>query len=101
MDFPAGSVFRHIMAVGGGYGDPLDRDPAAILNDISGERITAGIAQRAYGVVIDSDRMAVNETATAPLREQCRQARQRLHPPAAEIGPLPGKRGRADTRPGE
>lgn len=80
MSLPAGSVFRHIMAGGGGHGDPLDRDPAAVLADIRGERITLDYAQREYGVIIDADQMIVDEAATAALRERCRQSRHATPP---------------------
>ena len=37
-------------AGGGGYGDPKDRDPARILDDIKNGYISAGAAARDYGV---------------------------------------------------
>jgi acetone carboxylase alpha subunit len=36
---------------GGGFGDPLDRDPADIERDINLRFVSAGAAQRLYGVV--------------------------------------------------
>jgi N-methylhydantoinase B len=38
---------------GGGYGNPLDRDPAAILEDVIDEYLSAAKAKQMYGVVID------------------------------------------------
>jgi N-methylhydantoinase B len=73
MNLPAGSVFRHVMAGGGGHGDPLDREPAAVLRDVRGERISADVAKREYGVVIDTERLAVDKAATAALRAQLRE----------------------------
>lgn len=47
-----GDVFRHEMSGGGGYGDPLDRDPEAVLRDVVEEKVTPGHAEREYGVVL-------------------------------------------------
>ena len=47
-----GDVFRHVMASGGGYGDPLDRDPDAVLHDVREETLSVGQAEQDYGVVI-------------------------------------------------
>jgi N-methylhydantoinase B len=75
LDLPAGSVFRHVMAGGGGFGDPLERDPDAVLRDVRGERIGVDYARREYGVVVDAGQMAVDEAATAVLRTELRQSR--------------------------
>jgi N-methylhydantoinase B len=75
LDLPAGSVFRHVMAGGGGFGDPLERDPDAVLRDVRGERISADYARREYGVVVDAERMVVDDSATSVLREELRQSR--------------------------
>jgi N-methylhydantoinase B len=53
---------------GGGYGSPLDRDPARVLEDVLFRRISAERAEREYGVAIDLARQAVDETRTAALR---------------------------------
>ena len=35
-----GDVFRHEMSGGGGYGEPLDRDPEGVLRDVIEEKVT-------------------------------------------------------------
>ena len=50
-----GDVYRHEMAGGGGYGDPLERDPEDVLRDIVEEKVTPEHAERAYGVVVARD----------------------------------------------
>jgi N-methylhydantoinase B len=50
-----GDLFRHIKAGGGGYGNPLERDPEAVLADVTIEKVTSGHATEAYGVVILGD----------------------------------------------
>ena len=71
-----GDVFRHEMSGGGGYGDPLERDPEGVLRDIVEEKVTLEHAERAYGVVLarceGSSAHTVDLPATRRLREQLR-----------------------------
>jgi N-methylhydantoinase B len=62
----AGDVFCHVSAGGGGFGDPLQRDPAKVLEDVLDEKVSREAARQVYGVVIDRD--AIDEQATARLR---------------------------------
>ena len=55
---------------GGGYGDPMKRDPAAVLDDIGLGYYTQEEAERLFGVVLDDTRCAVNEEATTALRRR-------------------------------
>ena len=70
-----GDVFCHVSAGGGGYGDPLTRDPVAVLDDVREERITTDYAYDVYGVVIGGDPLAVDQAATESRREKLRAAR--------------------------
>jgi N-methylhydantoinase B len=63
-----GDVVRMTLAGGGGYGDPLGRDPARVLEDYLDEKVTLGHAREEYGVVIDPLGRRVDEAATAALR---------------------------------
>ena len=47
-----GDVYRHVMSGGGGFGDPLEREPARVLEDVLDGKVTPGHAERAYGIVI-------------------------------------------------
>jgi N-methylhydantoinase B len=70
-------VFRHEMAGGGGYGDPLDRDPAMVREDVLDEKITISHARAAYGVVFGAgDAAMVDLGATAALRGERRIGRE-------------------------
>ena len=40
------------MSGGGGYGDPLEREPESVLRDVVEEKVTPEHAEREYGVVI-------------------------------------------------
>jgi N-methylhydantoinase B len=64
----AGSEILHRTAGGGGWGDPLERDPASVLVDVREGYISAQAALDEYGVVLSSDCSAVDVDATARLR---------------------------------
>lgn len=51
---------------GGGYGDPMQRDPQAVLDDYLDELIDTDAARASYGVVLDKGR--VDHAATQSLR---------------------------------
>ncbi len=70
-----GEIMRIQTACAAGYGDPLDRDPAAVLNDVANELVSPSAAAELYGVRIDTDTLQVDEGATTALREQMRAER--------------------------
>ena len=70
-----GDVFRHELAGGGGWGDPLDRDPDHVLRDVRDELVSITSAESDYGVIINACSMTVNEKATSSLREEMRAKR--------------------------
>jgi N-methylhydantoinase B len=65
-----GDRHRHVTAGGGGHGDPLDRDPQRVLEDVLDDKVSLACAQRDYGVVIAGD--YVDEDATRTLRARMR-----------------------------
>lgn len=56
--FGPGDAFHLGSPGGGGWGDPLDRDPAAVEDDLNDGLIDQATAERIYGAVI-ADRRAV------------------------------------------
>jgi N-methylhydantoinase B len=68
-----GDVFEWVSPSTAGYGDPLLREPAAILADIVDHFLDAERAERIYGVVIEDG--AVDEYATSARRLEIRRAR--------------------------
>jgi N-methylhydantoinase B/oxoprolinase/acetone carboxylase alpha subunit len=52
----------------GGYGNPLERDPEAVLADVLDGFTTVELAERDYGVVLDEAARSVDRDATARLR---------------------------------
>ena len=69
------------MPGGGGWGDPLDRDPTSVLNDVRNEYISVEGANRDYGVVIDTLTWNIELEATQNLRESRRRLRGEAIPP--------------------
>ena len=57
---------------GGGYGDPMERDPEMVLDDVINGKVTEAGAQRDYGVVVDLPKQKVDLEATAHLRKSRR-----------------------------
>ncbi len=55
VDLGAREAIASLSAGGGGYGDPFERDPAAVLADVVDGYVSATRAQDAYGVVLDGD----------------------------------------------
>ena len=70
-------VFR--TAGGGGWGDPLERDPARVRSDVRRRLMSARAAEREYGVMLTGDRLELDAVATEERRESIRRSR----------GPLP------------
>ena len=51
----AGDVFHHRMPGGGGWGDPRERDPQAVAQDVCDEKVTRAAAREHYGVHLHDD----------------------------------------------
>jgi N-methylhydantoinase B len=65
------TVIRAQTTGGGGWGDPLERDPAMVLTDFLNHYVSRNGARDDYGVVID-DRDEVDLKATEALRQKMR-----------------------------
>jgi N-methylhydantoinase B len=66
-----------LTAGGGGWGNPLERDPERVANDVREGYISAEAAA-AYGVVLNPTTGDVDATATTALRTRLRQDRSRM-----------------------
>jgi N-methylhydantoinase B len=74
-----GDRVRILTAGGGGYGDPLARDPARVAEDVRLGYVSPAAAQAEYGVAVDTDgRIDAGETA----RLRGGRDTLRRHPPA-------------------
>ncbi len=75
-----GDTFERPSAGGGGFGDALERDPKAVLEDVIDGYVSVGRAAKDYGVVIrpvdpEIDEYELDEEETAKLREELRSTR--------------------------
>jgi N-methylhydantoinase B len=80
---PAGSRVIVRTGGGGGWGDPLERDPEQVRWDVVEELISPEAAREHYGVVLNSA-MEVDAAATAALR-------RKMHRGAREAETAPAK----------
>ncbi len=67
-----GEQLRWEQSCGGGYGDPFEREPEAVLRDFLDGFITEEMAADGYGVVLDLAAEQVDAAATERLRAQPR-----------------------------
>ncbi|MDP2644673.1 MAG: hydantoinase B/oxoprolinase family protein [Desulfobacterales bacterium] len=72
-----GDSVEFYSAGGGGYGDPLERDPLEVVKDVRNGYVGIDHALEAYGVVIDPETLAADPEAT--------RKRRSVH---KELGPL-------------
>lgn len=75
-----GDVLRLVTTGGGGWGDPLEREPEWVLLDVIQGKVSMASARDDYGVVLtgNGDDLAVDNDATELLRAQIAQQRGEL-----------------------
>jgi N-methylhydantoinase B len=70
----AGQIVRVVTTGGGGWGDPLEREPELVQHDVIEGKVSRQAAHDDYGVVIDGSG-AIDAVATATLRRSMRASR--------------------------
>ncbi|MDE0794795.1 MAG: hydantoinase B/oxoprolinase family protein [Alphaproteobacteria bacterium] len=65
-----GDLVRHVQPGGGGFGDPLTRDPARVARDVWNTKISAAYAREHHRVVVDPETGVLDAVATTALRAQ-------------------------------
>ena len=55
---------------GGGFGDPMRRDPKSVLRDVADGVVSPAKARETYGDVLSDSPFRVDDDATAALRVQ-------------------------------
>ena len=88
-----GDILREETAGGGGFGDPLIRDPALVADDVDLEYLTADQAEARYGVVFAVGG-AVDAAATSAKREALAGARESVTLEMANEDDIDGPRRR-------
>jgi len=72
--FAPGERFLFESTGGGGWGNPLEREVAKVLDDVLDEYLSIETACEVYGVVIDPKTLKLDDAATQALRAQRLQA---------------------------
>lgn len=67
-----GDVIRLRTAGAGGWGNPLERDPKMVLDDVRNEKVSIKRATEVYGVVINEKTLEVDLEETRKLRQNMR-----------------------------
>ncbi len=86
-----GDVYHLVQAGGGGYGDPLRRDPEAVLEDVRQGKVSLEKARAEYGVVLRSAGEGPDLEASSELRARLSRSRGPLplEPQAEEVSQVP------------
>ena len=76
----AGDVFELRVGGGGGYGDPLDRAPELVVEDVHSGWVSVEAAESVYGVVVSTDG-GLDTASTASRRDAVREERSHWDKP--------------------
>jgi len=68
-------VYAVVWTAAGGFGDPMDRDPAHVFEDWQNGAVTHAAAREIYGVVIEEKSATLDVEATKTLRARTRSGR--------------------------
>jgi N-methylhydantoinase B len=73
-EFAYGDILSFQQSGAGGYGNPFDRDPARVLDDVLDDYVSVAAAREQYGVVIAGTgrHLRIDDAATRELRTQVR-----------------------------
>lgn len=80
-----GEVYMISQGAGGGYGDPLEREPESVLRDLREGLISDWVAQDIYHVVYDEHTRSIDLEATESVRQDERQSRKQRGKPFDEF----------------
>jgi N-methylhydantoinase B/acetone carboxylase alpha subunit len=71
-------LWSQIAGTGGGWGDPLERDPEAVVRDANANQVPADFSKGIYGVVVkrDGEAYVLDEEATRRQRAALREERR-------------------------
>ena len=74
---PGDRVF-HAISGSGGHGDPWERTPEQVQQDVRDEKVTVEAGREQYGVVLDPQNLTVDWEQTKRLRQSRRERGQRV-----------------------
>jgi N-methylhydantoinase B len=70
LEVNAGDRIYHRISGSGGFGEPAERDPGLVLADVQEGKVSIEQAHNRYRVVIDREKMRVDQSATDRLRRE-------------------------------
>ena len=74
VDLEPGELLGHLLSGGGGYGDPLEREPELVREDVLARFVSFERARQVYGVAFEQDvldaSLEVDDKETARLRSR-------------------------------
>lgn len=74
-----GDLIRVVTTGGGGWGDPADREPEFVREDVIQGKVSSESAMRHYGVIFkNQDDFALDEEGTAAFRKLMKSRRKKL-----------------------
>ena len=71
------TIVADFVAGGGGYGDPIERQPDAVAKDLRRRIVSPRIAEEIFGVVLNQDSPVPDNAATLKRRQEIREERMR------------------------
>ena len=74
---PAGHRLRICTSGGGGFGDPLERDPGLVRRDVQAGKVSPAVAESHYGVVLRGTEIDIDATKQARERRRAVSDAQR------------------------
>ncbi|MFQ5873292.1 MAG: acetone carboxylase subunit gamma, partial [Dehalococcoidia bacterium] len=83
-------VYRIVAMGGGGYGDPILRDPERVRQDVEDGLVSVEYARKIYGVVVDPGTLTVDEEATWQTRRAIRDQRLKASGGQRALADAPG-----------
>lgn len=84
-----GDIFEYTWQGGGGYGDPLDRDPQLVARDVGDGAVSFKCAEAIYRVVLNAPSMEADPDSTRLLRKRTRKDRLDRAIKPSQVGQVP------------
>jgi N-methylhydantoinase B len=81
---PRDIIEYHNWQGGGGYGDPIDRDPKDVARDVRYGAVSKEAARDVYGVILDGTG-GVDPASTSERRDHVRASRKQRSRPARDV----------------
>lgn len=77
--YEPGSIIEIRVSGGGGFGDPLERSPEEVREDVLNEKVSIEAARRDYGVIIDPETLEIDYVETERLRKMLKSSRSNMY----------------------